>query len=140
MWLGEQITSKGIGNGISIIIFIGIISGLPSGITTIWKMIFTSTGFSTTGLITALGIIIGALLLVAGVVFVQDAERRVQSATGSEKVKIDKKIKKLRDQTAEIHKYEEKVHHIADQMIGIDLDDGVKDNYAKLQDVLSKIK
>ena len=77
MWLGEQITSKGIGNGISIIIFIGIISGLPSGITTIWKMIFTSTGFSTTGLITALGIIIGALLLVAGVVFVQDAERRV---------------------------------------------------------------
>ncbi len=70
MWLGEQITSKGIGNGISIIIFIGIISGLPSGITTIWKMIFTSTGFSTTGLITALGIIIGALLLVAGVVFV----------------------------------------------------------------------
>lgn len=34
MWLGEQITSKGIGNGISIIIFIGIISGLPSGITT----------------------------------------------------------------------------------------------------------
>ena len=77
MWLGEQITSKGIGNGISIIIFIGIISGLPSGITTIWKMIFTSTGFSTTGLITALGVIIGALLLVAGVVFVQDAERRV---------------------------------------------------------------
>ena len=77
MWLGEQITNKGIGNGISIIIFIGIISGLPSGITTIWKMIFTSTGFSTTGLITALGIIIGALLLVAGVVFVQQAERRV---------------------------------------------------------------
>ena len=77
MWLGEQITSKGIGNGISIIIFIGIISGLPSGITKIWSMIFTSTGFSTTGLITALGIIIGALLLVAGVVFVQDAERRV---------------------------------------------------------------
>ena len=77
MWLGEQITSKGIGNGISIIIFIGIISGLPSGITKIWSMIFTSTGFSTTGLITALGVIIGALLLVAGVVFVQDAERRV---------------------------------------------------------------
>ena len=77
MWLGEQITSRGIGNGISIIIFIGIISGLPSGITTIWNLIFTSTGFSTVGLITALGIIIGALLLVAGVVFVQQAERRV---------------------------------------------------------------
>ena len=77
MWLGEQITNKGIGNGISIIIFIGIISGLPSGITTIWNLIFTSTGFNTVGLITALGIIIGALLLVAGVVFVQQAERRV---------------------------------------------------------------
>lgn len=71
---------------------------------------------------------------------IEDAERRAQSAAGSEKVKIDKKLKKLRDQTAEIHKYEEKIHHIADQMIGIDLDDGVKDNYAKLQDVLSKIK
>ena len=77
MWLGEQITSRGIGNGISIIIFIGIISGLPVGVTTIWNLIFTSTGFSTVGLITALGVIIGAILLVAGVVFVQQAERRV---------------------------------------------------------------
>ena len=34
MWLGEQITNKGIGNGISLLIFIGIISGLPSGVTT----------------------------------------------------------------------------------------------------------
>ena len=77
MWLGEQITSRGIGNGISIIIFIGIISGLPSGVTTIWNLIFTSTGFSTVGLITAIGVIIGAILLVSGVVFVQQAERRV---------------------------------------------------------------
>ena len=77
MWLGEQITSRGIGNGISIIIFIGIISGLPSGVTTIWNLIFTSTGFSTVGLITTIGVIIGAILLVAGVVFVQQAERRV---------------------------------------------------------------
>ena len=36
--------------------------------------------------------------------------------------------------------YEEKVHHLADQMIEIDLDDGVKVNYAKFQDVLAKIK
>ena len=77
MWLGEQITSKGIGNGISIIIFIGIISGLPSGITKIWSLIVTSAGFSTTGLITAIAIILGAIILVAGVVFVQQAERRV---------------------------------------------------------------
>ena len=77
MWLGEQITSKGIGNGISVIIFVGIISGLPSAVTTMWRLIVTATGFSTTGFITSLGIIIGALLLVAGVVFVQEAERRV---------------------------------------------------------------
>ena len=77
MWLGEQITSKGIGNGISMIIFIGIISGLPTAVTTIWNLIVTSSGFSTIGLITSLGIIVGALLLVAGVVFVQEAERRV---------------------------------------------------------------
>ena len=77
MWLGEQITSRGIGNGISIIIFIGIISGLPRGVTTIWNLMMTQAGFSTIGLITAVGIVIGALLLVAGVVFVQEAERRV---------------------------------------------------------------
>ena len=77
MWLGEQITSKGIGNGISLLIFIGIISGLPSGITTLWNLIFPATGFSTTGLLTAIGIVVGAIILVAGVVFVQQAERRV---------------------------------------------------------------
>ena len=77
MWLGEQITAKGIGNGISMIIFVGIISGLPRGVTTIFGLIFNNSEFSTTGLITAIGIIIGALLLVTGVVFVQQAERRV---------------------------------------------------------------
>lgn len=77
MWLGEQITSKGIGNGISLLIFIGIVSRLPSGISTIWGLIMTDSGFSTTGLLTALGILIGAIILVTGVVFVQQAERRV---------------------------------------------------------------
>lgn len=77
IWLGEQITSRGIGNGISVIIFVGIISGLPSAVTTIWSLVMTANGFSTTGLITSLGIIVGAILLVAGVVFVQQAERRV---------------------------------------------------------------
>ena len=77
MWLGEQITNRGIGNGISVIIFIGIISSLPSAVTTIYNLIFTAAGFSTTGLLISLGIIIGAIVLVAGVVFVQEAERRV---------------------------------------------------------------
>ena len=77
MWLGDQITNKGIGNGISIIIFVGIISGLPSFAVTLWGLIFTSSGFSTTGLLLSIGIIIGAIILIAGVVFVQQAERRV---------------------------------------------------------------
>lgn len=77
MWLGDEITSKGIGNGISIIIFTGIISGLPGFVTTLSNLIMTSSGFSTKGLLMALGLIIGAILLVAGVVFIQQAERRV---------------------------------------------------------------
>ena len=77
MWLGEQITNRGIGNGISIIIFIGIISSLPNVVNTIYGLIFTAQGFSTTGLLISLGIIIGAIALVAAVVFVQQAERKV---------------------------------------------------------------
>ena len=77
MWLGEQITTKGIGNGISMIIFVGIISGLPGAVTMIWNLIMGTGAFSTTGLLTSLGIIIGAILLIAGVVFVQQAERRI---------------------------------------------------------------
>ena len=77
MWLGDEITNKGIGNGISIIIFVGIIAGLPGAVTTIWNLIMGSGAFSTTGLLISLGIVIGALILVAAVVFVQQAERKV---------------------------------------------------------------
>ena len=77
MWLGEQITARGVGNGISMIIFIGIIAGLPSAVTTLYSLIFTEAGFSTTGLLLVLGIIVGAILIIAGVVFVTQAERRV---------------------------------------------------------------
>ncbi len=77
MWLGEQITNKGIGNGISMIIFIGIISGLPAAIVDIAKMIVVNKAISTTGLLTALIILVGAIVLIAGVVFVQQAERKV---------------------------------------------------------------
>ncbi len=77
MWLGEQITNKGVGNGISMIIFIGIISGLPSAVVKLWNLIVVEGVVSTVGIVTALIIIIGAILLIAGVVFVQQAERRV---------------------------------------------------------------
>ena len=70
----------------------------------------------------------------------QILEDRTATATQSEKVKLNKQIAKLKDQSLEIQKYEEKIHHLADQMIEIDLDDGVKVNYAKFQDVLEKIK
>lgn len=62
------------------------------------------------------------------------------SAERSKKVQIEKRIKKLSDQLAETRVFEEKIHHLADQMIEIDLDDGVKVNYAKFQDVLAKVK
>ncbi len=78
MWLGDEITNKGIGNGISVIIFAGIVAGLPSAVTQIWRLVYGNMGaFSTTGLLMSLGIIIGAIVLVAAVVFVQQAERRV---------------------------------------------------------------
>ena len=78
IWLGEQITTKGIGNGISMIIFVCIISGLPGAVTSIvTNVIFQSGELNTIGILIALGIILGAILLVAAVVFVQQAERRV---------------------------------------------------------------
>ena len=71
---------------------------------------------------------------------IADLETRAVNASTSERVKLNKQLKTLNDQAAEIHAYEEKIHHLADQMISIDLDDGVKVNYAKFQDVLAKIK
>lgn len=55
-------------------------------------------------------------------------------------MKLTKQLKELNDQATEIHAYEENIYHLADQMISIDLDDGVKVNYAKFQDMLAKIK
>lgn len=69
-----------------------------------------------------------------------DLEQRINSASTSERVKLNKQFKTIQDQAEELRKYEEKIHHLADQMISIDLDDGVKENYAKFQDVLAKIK
>ncbi len=71
---------------------------------------------------------------------IQMLETNLNSAAKSEQTKIKKQITKLRDQSDELLKYEEKIHHLADQMIEIDLDDGVKVNYAKFGDVLEKIK
>lgn len=58
----------------------------------------------------------------------------------SEKVKLSKQLKKIHEQLLELNKYEEIVHHWADKMEPMDLDDGVKVNYAKFQELLAKIK
>lgn len=62
------------------------------------------------------------------------------ASSTSEKVKLSKQLKKINEQLLELNKYEEIVHHWADKMEPMDLDDGVKVNYAKFQELLAKIK
>ncbi len=64
----------------------------------------------------------------------------IEHAQTAERVKLTKRQKKLQEQALELQKYEEKNHHLADMNIEIDLDDGVKHNYALFADVLAKIK
>ena len=71
---------------------------------------------------------------------IADLEQRIANASTGERVKLNKKLTTLQAQDTEIRAYEEKIHHLADQMISIDLDDGVKKNYEIFQDVLAKIK
>ena len=71
---------------------------------------------------------------------IADLEQRIANVSTGERVKLNKKLTTLQAQDTEIRTYEEKIHHLADQMISIDLDDGVKKNYAIFQDVLAKIK
>ena len=63
----------------------------------------------------------------------------LNTATGSERAKLLKQQNKMSEQLKEITVFEEKVHHLADQNIEIDLDDGVKKNYEIFSDVLAKI-
>jgi preprotein translocase subunit SecY len=71
MWLGELITEKGIGNGVSLIIFAGIVSGLPSGIS---KLLLT---FDSTQFFTYLVLLAVALVTIAGVVMVTEGQRNI---------------------------------------------------------------
>lgn len=71
---------------------------------------------------------------------ISNTEAALETCSQSQRVTLQKRLKKLQEQLKETSDYEEKVHHLADQMIAIDLDDGVKVNYAKFQDVLAKIK
>jgi preprotein translocase subunit SecY len=73
MWLGEQITARGVGNGTSLIIFAGIVAGLPSGMAALLEL--GRTGQMSTFLILAIFLI--ALAVVAFIVFVERAQRRL---------------------------------------------------------------
>lgn len=70
---------------------------------------------------------------------IEELENRINNVASSEKVKLNKKLNSIKQQEEELHAYEEKIHHLADKMISIDLDDGVKYNYSLFQDVLAKI-
>lgn len=67
-------------------------------------------------------------------------ESQLARAEAKQRVALQKRHKKLQEQLKETSEYEEKIHHLADQMIAIDLDDGVKVNYEKFSDVLAKLK
>ena len=57
---------------------------------------------------------------------IDDLENRKEKASASDKVRLSKQLSALRDQAEELRQYEEKIHHLADQMISIDLDDGLR--------------
>jgi preprotein translocase subunit SecY len=78
MWLGEQITEYGIGNGISLIIFTGIVSRAPTGAIALYQYYsLGELGPGIIGILAILAIIAVFVLVIAGVIWVQEAERRI---------------------------------------------------------------
>lgn len=71
---------------------------------------------------------------------IKSIESSIETASTSDKVRLNKELKDLKDKAEELRLYEEKIHHLADQMIEIDLDDGVEHNYELFKDVLAKRK
>ena len=79
LWLGDQITQKGIGNGMSLIIMAGIISTLPAMFKTAFTELITSGTYELyIGIIIFVAFVILYFLIIIGVIFVQEAERRLQ--------------------------------------------------------------
>jgi preprotein translocase subunit SecY len=72
-WLGDKITEYGVGNGISMIVFVGIISRIPAGAVTIFN--YAKGGIANVLIVVAL--ILAMLVILAGVIYVQQAERRI---------------------------------------------------------------
>src|SRR5947199_10310826 len=76
MWLGEQITERGIGNGISLIIFAGIVTGIPHGI----REIIINLQQRTWSIFTVIILLVAMVLVVAAVVFVERGQRKIPVA------------------------------------------------------------
>ncbi|MCS7157523.1 MAG: preprotein translocase subunit SecY [Blastocatellia bacterium] len=74
MWIGEQITERGVGNGISLIIFAGIVIGLPEALRQIWERIERADPLTTLGILLML---VAGVLIVAAVVFVERGQRKI---------------------------------------------------------------
>ncbi|MDU0332920.1 preprotein translocase subunit SecY [Paenibacillus sp. 3LSP] len=77
MWLGEQITERGIGNGISLIIFAGIVASIPTHITTIAQSDFILEGQPFINVVKSIAILLVCILIVIGVIYVQQAIRKI---------------------------------------------------------------
>lgn len=77
MWLGEQITEKGIGNGISLIIFAGIVAAIPGHIEAIAVSEFIQEGQTFMNIVKSIGIVLVCVLIVIGVIYIQQAIRKI---------------------------------------------------------------
>ncbi len=77
MWLGEEITEKGIGNGISLLIFAGIVSRGPDMIKSLYASLFASGDITIQSAVTLIGVVVIAVVAIAFVVLMNDAERRI---------------------------------------------------------------
>ena len=76
MWLGEQITDRGIGNGMSLLIFAGIVAGLPRGVAELYNKVQTGA-WGSMSLLVVLALVAGMIAVVAFIVFVERSERRI---------------------------------------------------------------
>src|SRR5580704_1139926 len=76
MWLGEQITDRGIGNGMSLLIFAGIVAGLPRGVADLVQKVQTDAWGPMTFLV-VIGLVVGMAAVVAFIVYVERSERRI---------------------------------------------------------------
>ena len=79
LWMGDQITQKGIGNGISLIIMAGIVASMPMMFETAWKNLMSvgGTAGSAMGILSFIAYILIYIVVIVGIIFTQLAERRI---------------------------------------------------------------